>query len=99
MKSTIVPTSLLRHSLRVTWSFLLAVASMLAPPMVFAQNTAVEQADKLELSGHFNAAATMLSNTLANLQPSAPARADLAFELDRLDRIRKDFPYTKEQLF
>src|SRR4029077_20856795 len=65
----------------------------------FAQNDTVAEANKLELQGRFNDAANTLTKALEDKAMPAAARKNLEFELDRLNRIRKDFPYTKEALF
>jgi transglutaminase-like putative cysteine protease len=59
----------------------------------------VQQANQLEESGDFKSAAARLSAALKRTSLSAAERRTLAFELDRLDRIKKDFSYTKESLF
>ena len=73
------------------WFWLLA-ASCLAEPALISAN-------RLELQGHLREAGVLLDHELRN--PSLPAdyRKQLEFEIDRLDRIRKDFPYTQETLF
>ncbi len=54
--------------------------------------------ERLESGGEFQAAAALL-RTLLSDQGLAPTNRQTAeFELDRLDRIRKDFPHTKEAL-
>ncbi|HYG36673.1 MAG TPA: hypothetical protein VEC99_17900, partial [Clostridia bacterium] len=64
-----------------------------------AQKEALEEVKRLELEGRFQEAAGVLTRAL----DAAPAASELhqAFEfgLERLDRIRKDFPYSKEKLF
>src|SRR6266403_1347554 len=63
-----------------------------------AQETALEKANQLELQGQFKAAAAVLTEALQNRDAPAAQRKQLEFELDRLDRIKKDFPLTKQQL-
>ena len=63
-----------------------------------AQPNVLSDASKLELDGKFKQAATLLSSALTN-NPPADQRKTLAFELDRLERIKKDFPYTQDELF
>ncbi|MDW8310815.1 MAG: hypothetical protein RMK20_15700, partial [Verrucomicrobiales bacterium] len=78
----------------------LIVALALLPTMSFARTDAVlAEAERLELAGRFREAALVLSNALHQARLSAARRATLEFELDRLDRIRKDFPLTQEALF
>ena len=62
------------------------------------QNVAGE-ASQLELQGQFKQAASLLTTTLQNKSLPAAERKVLAFELDRLERIKKDFPSTKAALF
>ena len=53
----------------------------------------------LELQGQFKQAASLLTTALLNNSLPVTERKRLEFELDRLERIRKDFPNTKEDLF
>jgi transglutaminase-like putative cysteine protease len=55
--------------------------------------------NQLEAQGHFREAAALGSRALADAVLPQPERRQLAFELDRLERIRKDYPFTKETLF
>jgi transglutaminase-like putative cysteine protease len=64
-----------------------------------AQTQILEQVNQLELQGHFKQAASVLTTALQGASLPAAERKRLEFELDRLDRIKKDFPYTKEELF
>jgi len=64
-----------------------------------SQQDALQRANDLELRGQFKDAAAQLS---AALEPKSLSTADqkrLQFELDRLERIRKDFPWTQDSLF
>ncbi len=65
----------------------------------FAQEQVLEQANQLELQGHFKQAAGLLANALEDKALPAARRQQFEFELDRLERIRQDFPLTKEALF
>jgi transglutaminase-like putative cysteine protease len=60
---------------------------------------AVREASRLELQGQFKQAASLLTAALRNQSLPATERKQLEFELDRLERIKKDFPHTKEGLF
>jgi len=60
-------------------------------------NTA-RDASKLELKGKFTEAATVFSNALASSSLTIAERRLLEFELDRLQRIRKDFSLMKAEL-
>lgn len=65
------------------------------------QSPAVEQASRLEQEGRFIEATAVLGQALA-LQINSPfpeIRKELEFELDRLDRIRKDYSLTKAGLY
>lgn len=53
----------------------------------------------LEVQGKFKEAVVVLRAALAQPALNDSARKELAFELDRLERIRKDYPLTKEKLF
>jgi len=59
----------------------------------------VQKADSLEQSGRFKEAAEDLRAGISNASTNSPERKTLEFELDRLDRIKKDFPYSKDGLF
>src|ERR1051325_10801540 len=65
-----------------------------------AQTGTVAHASALELKGQFEEAAHWLSKSLmADDSLSSAQRKQIEFELDRLDRIKKDFPFTKDSLF
>jgi hypothetical protein len=64
----------------------------------FAQRPVAEEASQLELRGQFKQAAALLTKTLQDRSLPAADRKQLAFELDRLERIKRDFPYTKDEL-
>jgi len=77
---------------------LVFIVALCGPP-VLGQGQALPLASELELQGRFKEAAAKLTAALENQSLSATDRKVLQFELDRLDRIKKDFPYTKETLF
>jgi transglutaminase-like putative cysteine protease len=54
--------------------------------------------DRLEQEGHFKEAAAALKQALQNKTLGPVERKNLEFDLDRLDRIKKDFSFTKESL-
>src|ERR1035441_10787024 len=56
-------------------------------------------ASRLELQGQFKQAASLLTTALRTNSLPVTERKQLEFELDRLERIRKDFSTTKEELF
>ncbi len=64
-----------------------------------AQTDPASVANRLELSGRFKQAAAVLTNAIGDQSLTAFERKKLLFDLDRLDRIKKDFPYTKDSLF
>ena len=74
-------------------------AGLICAATCFAQPDIIERANRLELQGQFNRAAGVLAGALESKSLPASDRKNLEFELDRLTRIKKDFPYTKEQLF
>src|SRR5664279_3514388 len=65
----------------------------------FAQQDVAGAASRLELLGQFKQAASLLSAALQDRSLPAAERNRLTFELDRLDRIKQDYPLTKEALF
>ncbi len=78
--------------------FVYVVAGAQQPP---PESPAVKQAAQLEEQGRFIEAAATLGYALAN-QISSPypeIRKKLEFELDRLDRIRRDYSLTKTSLY
>jgi transglutaminase-like putative cysteine protease len=79
----------------------LVLSLSLAASSVFclAQDTIIEQASQFELQGKFKQAAGILTNALDDEKLPAADRRQIEFELDRLERIRKDFTLTKEALF
>lgn len=64
-----------------------------------AQKEVLAKANELELTGKFKEAAAELSQALKNTAAASPEHKTLEFELDRLERIKKDYPFTKEELF
>jgi transglutaminase-like putative cysteine protease len=72
--------------------------------LLFAANSIARQdtageASRLELLGQFKQAASLLTTALHDGSLPSPERKKLEFELDRLDRIKQDFPLTREALF
>jgi transglutaminase-like putative cysteine protease len=65
----------------------------------FPQETTFNQAGRLESQGHFTEASLVLQVALNRNELPAQARAQLEFELDRLRRIKLDYPYTESELF
>src|SRR5258706_6818467 len=75
------------------------VCWILAGATCLAENDSIKDVSQLELNGQFKEAAALLHSSLQSKSLSAAERKKLEFELDRLDRIKKDFPSTKEDLF
>jgi transglutaminase-like putative cysteine protease len=63
------------------------------------QSITVADVNELELQGRFKQAGARLSEALADKTLAAEQRKRLEFELDRLERIKKDFPYMQDELF
>lgn len=80
-------------------SFLIVWASILAAGVCLGQLSAADRAATHELQGRFQEAAQILNSALGNTALAPAERKQLEFELDRLERIKKDYPYTKEVLF
>ncbi len=60
---------------------------------------ALRVASDLELRGQFKEAARTLAAALNERPLPVADQKNLEFELDRLDRIKKDFPWTQDALF
>jgi transglutaminase-like putative cysteine protease len=67
--------------------------------LLFAQIPAVIQAYRLESQGHFIEAAAVLQLAADRTDATSQQHGQLDFELDRLHRIKLDFPYTESALF
>lgn len=78
---------------------LVALSCLVLAAHCFAQPEIMERAAALELQGKFKQSAGVLADALTVESLPEAQRRQLAFELDRLDRIRKDYPLTKEALF
>ncbi|HLH52319.1 MAG TPA: transglutaminase-like domain-containing protein [Verrucomicrobiae bacterium] len=59
----------------------------------------METASRLESQGRFGESAATLTAALQNTSLTAAQRAQLEFELDRLHRIKLDYPLTESALF
>ena len=59
----------------------------------------IDQASRLEVGGGFQEAAQILKSAIENYSGPPAGQQRLAFELDRLERIKQDYPYTKAELF
>lgn len=58
-----------------------------------------EEVDGLLDRGHFQQVSNLLSRQLSRSELSPAERDDLSFEIDRIERIRKDYPYSERALF
>ena len=74
-------------------------AGLLSSAICCAQQEILNEANRLELEGHFKAAADLLSRAMANKALPVAKHEELEFEADRLERIKKDYPDTRDQLF
>lgn len=74
-------------------------ASLAAVSASLAQGNLVKRVNELEEQGRFKEAATLLEQALASSNAMTEVHRQLTFERDRLDRIRKDFPDTRDSLF
>jgi hypothetical protein len=79
--------------------FLVALAALLSRAIGFAQPNALQQASQLELQGKFTEATAVLNSALNDKSLAVTERKKLEFDLDRLERIKKDFPDSKDDLF
>jgi transglutaminase-like putative cysteine protease len=86
---------------RCCYTLLLSVLIFCSMPSILSADTtdgALAQAAQLEINGQFIAASNILDTALAAAPPGAPHR-QIEFELDRLNRICRDFPLSQDDLF
>ncbi|OGU74815.1 MAG: hypothetical protein A3H45_13760 [Ignavibacteria bacterium RIFCSPLOWO2_02_FULL_55_14] len=74
-----------------------ALALLFCVPLRSQENT-LQRAAALEVQGHFSEAASALTEALSG-ENDPKQKSLLAFELDRLRRIRLDYPYTQEEVW
>jgi transglutaminase-like putative cysteine protease len=67
--------------------------------VLLAQDIAIDRASRLESQGSFTEASAVLQSALDGKDLSTRQREQLEFELDRLRRIKLDFPYIESALF
>ena len=79
--------------------FAAVCVSLVVGATCLARQDVAADASRLELQGQFKQAASLLTTALRDQSLPAAERQKLEFELDRLDRIKQDFPLTKEALF
>jgi transglutaminase-like putative cysteine protease len=77
---------------------LVACAGLFFTAQDWAPGDILKELNQLEAQGRFREAAALASRALKDSSLPAAERRQLAFELDRLERIRRDFPFTKETL-
>jgi transglutaminase-like putative cysteine protease len=78
---------------------ILALSVCFSLSLGLAQENAFIHAKDLELQGKFRQASQILESALGDATLAPTERKQLEFELDRLERIKKDYPHTKEALF
>lgn len=78
---------------------LLIISGLIAVGFAAARAGVTEEAAEFESQGQFKQAAHVLASALTNAAVVGLDRKQIEFELDRLDRIRKDYPFTRESLF
>ncbi|HTB85342.1 MAG TPA: transglutaminase-like domain-containing protein [Candidatus Sulfotelmatobacter sp.] len=77
---------------------ILLVAFFWAAPLLLAANNIPDEVRQQEAAGNFKRVAVLLQPAIADTNTPAAERRQLAFELDRLDRIRLDYPLTHAAL-
>ncbi len=87
-------------SFGLPWSFVIyPLFLLLAIGTSFGQDQFIDKVGQLEVEGSFKGATKLLNDRLGLPGLGDQERKRLEFERDRLDRIKKDFPYTTEALF
>lgn len=99
MSPALLPANPVAPSGNMTNRMLPIILGLCLVANCLGQQDVLQKANRLELAGQFKEAARELTQAITNTPPTAPERKSLEFELDRLERIKKDFPYTKEELY
>jgi len=86
------------HFLRALGVFTLTFGFVSSVISQTPAENALAQAAQLEIAGRFNEASNVLNQALTSNPPGALA-GKIGFELERLQRIRMDFPLTRDALF
>lgn len=73
-------------------------AALLLAARVFAGTDLSQTARDLAAEGNFSKAAALLEKFIADTNTPVVERCQIAFELDRLERIRLDYPFTRAAL-
>lgn len=76
---------------------LILILSMANTVTASTPEEALANAARLEMAGNFAWASNVLNHALA-ASPSLAQRAQLEFELDRMYRIKRDFPFSESEL-
>jgi transglutaminase-like putative cysteine protease len=79
--------------------FALWLAALLVSANALAGTNFIQAARDLEDRGQFAEAAARLQKSIADPDITSAERKKIEFELDRLDRIRLDYPFTRAELF
>src|SRR5438045_2385247 len=79
--------------------FLFACAWLCRITSCLGETALMEQVNQLEQHGQFKQAASLLAGALHESSLPTVDRKKLEFELDRLSRIKRDFPFSKDELF
>jgi transglutaminase-like putative cysteine protease len=83
----------------MTKHLVLALSILLLPAVCRAETNILDRVVELEQHGKFKEAKALLNSALEVRSSPSPEQKRMRFELDRLERIRKDFPQTREELF
>ena len=81
------------------WFSCAVMGSLFAFSVCLADSTLISGADELVAQGDFKGASRELTEALRSKSLSPISFKAIEFELDRLERIRKDYPFTKDGLF
>ncbi len=92
-----------RNRLQPPLGLVLTLSILLAIMCVHSAASQVEevisQAARLEEVGHFKKASALLQNASSARQTTKEEQRQIGFELERLERIRRDFSMTRDELF
>src|ERR1043166_2449496 len=75
------------------------VMNLILASTVIAETDTLKKANELELQGQFKKSAAVLDEAVKDTSVSPLEKKRLEFEKDRLERIKKDYPQTKDDLF
>lgn len=83
----------------MVWLTLGFCAGFFGRSICSAQAVSADDPNKLEHDGDFKHAAAALEKAMSKPGLTATERKRLEFEIDRLERIKQDFPFTKDLLY